>query len=659
MNANRLLLAVLALTAACSCRNNDTGQNKPDYVATPAQLDFSACPTKDEMGGNVTDVFPDERKVTIDNLGKAPGTFSATLSGTDAAQFKLDAMRTPENIAAGGKAELPVQFSPAKKGDSRATLTIDDGDMETMPITVNLIGTGKNLPAQPTIEAAVENSAIPNDFTQVCKAGEPLSKCQQGFPDTLLGESSTLRIKLRNTGCPALKVTGLVLEKGAGGADDPAFFLDQPGVLPSAMNPLVMSTADGTAEQTLVIRFAPQPESSGTEQRFGTLTITTNDPATPSLVLSLEGNGQQPSIYAVPTFCNFNNPMDPCRTTGAKVPNEAEFRITNGGGTAVTLTSALFKSSNSNAMGSNGRFTVMTPIDGAMLMPGASTNLVVKHNDQPLFVLDQIVVSAMPTSAGRITLSVAGGTEPCMTTTPDQTLDYNAPPDELTVKKVTVKAEAMRPGTMQPCGDLIIDGVDVTGTQFSVVDPKIAPGTRIAAGQQADINVQYKKPITGGMQVGELIIRSNDPTYGAPAHKKVLLQSDSPLNEIPVCVLKGCLPAMTDCSTMGASNSMTVSLANNFPGSGPKTITLWGGDSYDPPMAAGMGIAEYKFNAIPPSPNVPGWSITGNNAFSAMSSQTLTLDPAATGQYRVFLYVKDASGQQGGMACQLNINVFQ
>lgn len=659
MNANRLLLAVLAITAACSCRKDDTGQNKPDYVAMPTQLNFSACPTKDEMGGNVSDVFPDERKVTIDNLGKAPGSFTATLSGTDAAQFKLDAMRTPENISAGGKAELPVQFSPAKKGDSRATLTIDDGDMDTMPITVDLIGTGKNLPAQPTIEAAVENSAIPNDFTQVCKAGEPLFKCQQAFPDTLLGESSTLRIKLRNTGCPALKVTGILLEKGAGGADDPAFFLDQPGVLPSAQNPLVMSTADGTAEQTLVIRFAPQPESSGTEQRFGTLTITTNDPATPSLVLSLEGNGQQPSIYAVPTFCNFNNPMDPCRTTGAKVPGEAEFRITNGGGTAVTLTSALFKSSNSNAMGSNGRFTVMTPIDGTQLMPGASTNLIVKHNDQPLFVLDQLVVSAMPTSAGRITLSVAGGTEPCMTTTPDQTLNYNAPANELTVQKVTVKAEAMRPGTMQPCGDLIIDGVDVTGTQFSIVDPKIAPGTRIAAGQQADISVQYRKPITGGQQVGELIIRSNDPTYGAPAHKKVLLQSDSPLNEIPVCVLKGCLPAMTNCSTMGSSNSMLVSLANTFPGTGPKNITLWGGDSYDPPMAAGMGIAEFKFNAIPPSPNVPGWRITGNNAFSSMNSQTLTLDPAATGQYRVFLYVKDASGQQSGMACQLNINVVQ
>lgn len=658
VNLNRLAVPVLVLAAAACCRGSGPDNNKADYVAMPAALSFSACPTKDEMNRDVADVFPAEQKVTIDNLGKAPGTFSATLGGTDAARFKLDPARTPANIAASGRAELPVQFSPVKKGDARASLTIDDGDPDTAAVVVDLVGSGINLPSQPTIEAAVEDYSVPGSFMQVCKAGSALIDCQQAFPDTLIGDTSTLKIKLRNTGCPALKVTGISLEKGAGGANDPAFFLDQPGTLPSAMNPLVMSTADGTAEVTMVIRFAPQSDGTGDQQRFSNLTITTNDPTTPTLQLSLSGNGLTPAIYAVPSFCNYNEPNDRCRSSGAKVTNEAEFRVTNGGGTPVTITSAQFKSTMSSTSGTGGRFTVMTPIDGTMLMPGASANLVVRHSDQPLFVIDQLTVTAMPVTAGKLFLTVAGGTAPCLQTDPDLSLDFDMPTEELTTKKVTLKALATRPGTNAPCGDLIVDGVEIaTNPFFTVVDPKIATGTRIAAGQQADINIQYKKPVTGGRQATDLVIKTNDLDYGAPAFKKLLVQSSSPLNQIPVCVLKGCKPAMTDCSAMGAMTSMLVSLTNDF-GAGPKNITLWGGDSYDPPATSG-GIAEWKFNVIPPSPNVPDWAISGGNVFTTMNSQTLRLDPAATGEYRVFLYVKDPSGQQGGMACQLNVRVVQ
>ena len=659
MNLNRLAVAMLALVSAAGCRNDGPGTNKPDYVPMPAALAFSACPTKDEMNRDVADVFPDEQKVTIDNVGKAPGTFTATLSGADAARFKLDPMRTPAGIAAGAMAELPVQFSPDKKGDARATLTIDDGDATTDTVTVDLVGTGKNLPAQPTIEAALEDYATPGNFMQVCKLGSPLLNCQQAFPDTLLGDTTTLKIKLRNTGCPAIKVTGITLEKATGGADDPAFFLDSPSALPSAQNPIVMSTADGTAELELIVRFSPQSDGSGNEQRFANLTIATNDPQTPMLQLSLSGNGLQPAIYAVPSFCNFTDMNDRCGATPSKIANQAEFRVTNGGGSPVTITNAQFKSSMSSTTGTNGRFTVMTPIDGTVLMPGMSANLVVKHMDDSLFVIDQITVTASPASAGKLFLTVAGGTAPCLQTDPDLNLDYDDPAMELTTKKVTIKALAVRPGTNTPCGDLIVDDVEIAANPFfSVVEPKIAPGTKITKGQQADINIQYKKPVTGGRQAADLVIKTNDLDYGSPAFKKVLLQSKSPLNEIPLCVLKGCTPAMTDCSTMGSTQSMLVSLSQLGT---TKRITLWGGDSSDPGNEAmtNKGIAEWKFNAIPPSPNVPNWSITGGNNYTTMNTQYLNLDPAVTGEYRVFLYVKDASGQQSGMACQLNVRVVQ
>src|SRR5262249_32785555 len=154
-------------------------------------------------------------------------------------------------------------------------------------------------------------------------------------------------------------------------------------------------------------------------------------------------------------------------------------------------------------------------------------------------------------------------------------------------------------------------------------------------------------PVTGGRQAADLTIKTNDLDYGAPSFKKLLLQSSSPLNEIPVCVLKGCTPAMTNCSVMGSQMSMNGSLSGTF-GTGPKNITLFGGDSYDPGNESmpNKGIAEWKFLVSPPSPNVTDYVLTGGAVFTNMSSQTLTLAPGVTGTYRAFLYVKDGSGQQ-------------
>ncbi len=655
MNFHRFAFAALAIAATgCKCGPGTTN-SKPDYVAMPSALQFSACPTKDENNVAVADVFPDEKKVNVENRGKAPGGFVATFSGTDAARFKLDPKRTPTDISAGGEAELPVQFSPEKTGDARATLTIDDDDVDTAPITIDLVGTGKNLPAQPTLEVSVENYATPGMFDK-CAAGV---LCRQGFPDTLLKDSTTLKIKLKNLGCPALKITEMTLEWANAGGPQMAFFLDDPTTLPSMMNPLVLSTADGTEEKVLIVRFSPEAVPLMDTQRFGVLTIKSNDINAPIYTISLEGQGVIPALGPIPSFCNFNDPNDICRRTGMKVANEAAFTLVNDGSSPLKIDSAVFKSTGMNNTGSGGRFTVMTPIDGTMLMPGMSTVLTVKHDDQPLFVIDQITVSAsVPGMAagtlGKVFLTVAGGTEPCLATEPDDRLSFKDATTDVSTKTITVKALAMKPGTMTPCGDLIVDGVEIPANpRFSLVAPMLMPGLRIPKGQQADITVQFSKPITGGRQAGEIIIKTNDLAYGAPSYKKLLLESDNPLNEIPQCVLNVCDARMTDCS-MGATNSLMVRLSQ-LPT--PKNITLFGGNSYDPPATTG-GIAQYKFYFTAPNPN-GAFMLTGGQAYSTQNYQTLTLDPSLTGQYRAFLKVKDSSGQESGMACQVNINVYQ
>src|SRR5438874_7950570 len=119
VNPTRFVAALLAFSvfsvAGCKC-GPGTVTNKPDYVANPTALAFTACPTKDEQG-HVVDggVFPDEQKLTVQNQGKAMGTFDAVLSGPAAAQFKLDPMRTPMAVGANDSVVLPIQFSPVAK----------------------------------------------------------------------------------------------------------------------------------------------------------------------------------------------------------------------------------------------------------------------------------------------------------------------------------------------------------------------------------------------------------------------------------------------------------------------------------------------------------------------------------------------------------------
>jgi hypothetical protein len=642
-----LLLAALAVNG-CRCGPGVT-TSKPDFTALPTALNFNACPVLDENGMPVSGVFPDRQTVMVTNDGKVSGNLVLSLDNADAG-FSIDMTSLPTSVGPSETVGVNVLFSPPSKGDAKGKLTIDDGDPDTMPVTVDLIGTGINLPAQPTVEAKIQRYDV--DGGTLCNAGQPLSACEQVFPDTLIGDSVTQIITLRNTGCPAMKVTGIDLEMVAGGANDLAFFLDQPSQPPSAANPILMSQADGTNELQLVVRFSPHMDPSGDTQRFGAITVTTSDPNTPMLQLSLVGNGVAPAIYAAPTFCNFADMNDPCNATGPRVANQATFQITNGGTSPLTISSANFKSTGMSTTGSGGRFTVMTPIDGTTLQPAQSANLVVQHHDMPLFVIDTIVVQASPTSAGKITLTVEGGTEPCLATNPTDTLEFDDA-GTVSTQTVAIKALATDPVSGRQCGTLIVNSVDIaTNPFFSVVAPLIPAGTMIMPGSSQNVTVQYTKPVTGGRQAEDLIIKTNDPAFGDPAWKVVLLESSSPLNQIPVAVVKGCLNS--DCMTNCSSTTMTVHLSTDFPGA--KDVYICGGDSYDPGNPNPPGIATWQFVLG----THPGTATLDNNAMAiTMNHTTLHLDPTVVGTYKVLLGVTDDTMQKSGTPAQLQINAYQ
>ncbi len=643
---SRLSIAFLLVAAAgCRCGPGGTGSLKPDFDPTPKGLSFEACPTKDESGNPVKDVFPDEEKLTVNNLGKASGRLQLTFSGPGKDLFSIDPTRTPTELGPTSQAEVAVRFAPVARGDVTATLTVDDGDESTQPVNVALTGTGINLPAQPTIEVQVENKDALGQFT----ACDPQQVCLLNFPDTFYKESATLKVKVKNQGCPALKVTQMEIGPYAGQTgNNLAFFLDEPGVPPTAAVPMLLTTADGNSETTLVLRFTPEKDGVDT-QRYGLLTIKTNDPRTPEYQIVLFGNASEPAIYAQPTFCDFSNPADLCGNAN-KVPNRARFEIKNGGNVAITVNEVKLEKN-----GSGGRFSIVPTANplSKTIQPGAFEVLEVAHNDAPLYVTELLTVSAIAggQSAGKAILTLAGGVKPCLSTEPADQLDFENPTEELTKKTVTIK-------NGQGCGDLIVNRVFVDQNPFfSVVDPLVPAGHKVIAGGTVTATVQYKKPVSGGTQTGILRIDTNDPDYGPPPYKVVRLYSTSPLDQLPVAVLKGCLPTETSCSANGSQGSMSISLSQ-IAGT-PKQLVMFGKDSYDPGNTSATPISGYLFRLVTKPTNATSATLESDGQRTSKDSVMLTLDNNATGLYRVTLTVYDDKGQPSPAAAELRITVNQ
>ncbi len=666
-----ILAAVFATVAGCKCGPPIT-KNSPAYVALPKALNFEACPTKEADGGTVLDVFPDEQKVSIRNDGKAGGGLKLTFTGEGAAVFSAKAP-VPTAVNALETIDLPLLFSPVKKGVVKAQVVISDETDGTVDLAVDLVGTGSDFAVQPTLVTSVSDV----NTGKYCNCGEvgcALSVCEQDFPDTLFKESASTEIKLTNSGCPALKITGLeIIPYNGAGAGNLAFFIDAPAVLPTTSTPLVLTQSESRQTTKVKIRFAPEDDASGNLIRYATLRVKTNDPNAHDgdnnvggFDILLQGNALQPAIYTTPTRCDFNDTNDTCGNA-TRMIDKSHFEVKNGGNVAIKIDSTTFKSNGSQTSNQDNRFAITSSISGMTVAPGASVALDVTHNQMPLYVLDLLTISASvngqaPGSAGRAIISFAGGKKPCLSTVPaidlvsgQAKLDFAAPATTLSAKQLTIKN-----GPAATCGDLIINGVSIdTNPFFTLIDPMIPANTRIAPGSSLDATVQYKKPVSGGTQVGSLRIDSNDGAFATPPGYVVQLYSESPLDELPVAVLKGCLPADTTCAA-GKLSSMSVNLSTlpNGPTAGTKLLLMYGLDSYDPPGMT-KKVTNYQFRLVTHPTNATAASLENDGLKDPKSAVKLTLDGTATGLYRVTLGVFDDKNQASGTVALLSINVNQ
>ncbi len=656
----KLMMGALAFAIVGSnCTPPAPIATKPELEALPTAISFSACPTKDETGGAVTDVFPDIKKLTVNNKGRVGTDVTFAFTGAGASAFSIDGT-VPTTIDRLGSLELPLKFSPTARGDVRADFNIDDGVEDTPNPIVTLIGSGINLPSQPSIETAPQKTDKSGFMT--CTSETPLSDCTLEFPDTLMDQTNTLQLKIKNKGCPALKITALNIEGQTAGTTD-GFEITTPAAKPSTGSPLVLSTADGTDETIITVTFTATDDGTGapSQSRYASLIIESNDPnfgdgfQNPSR-LTLQANAVKPSIYVSPTSCNYTNAQDNCGNT-PRVDHKASFRVTNDGATPVLLSGVSFASSGTTTS-ANSRFTITQNVQGTTLQPTQSATLEVTETDAPLLVSDQIqiiadIVGQGAGSGGNITLSVISGIKPCLTSDPLDNIDFGDPADELTGRRLLIKNGA-------GCGQLVLSEVSIAPSPFyTLVDPPITPGTIVPPGGQAETNVQYKRPSTGGMQLGELRIKSNDTDFGAPQYKLIILQSNAAADTFPTAALTACKPSdLINDSECAAGQSVSASFNLSMVPAGE--ITLSAVNSTD--TAPGV-VSEYRFTVITTqvSPLPAGASVNdldGNGVRAAISKRKLTIPAGVTGNYRIGLTVWDNRGQQSANMSTITIIVY-
>jgi len=671
----RLAVAVFVLfVSGCRCGGGPV-ITVPDLRADPQAADFTACPTLDENKMPVKDVFPGTSTIKISNLGKADAKAKFTFSGPDAVAFSL---RVGDADAGGFRAiaspaeldvfqlsdiEVQVAFAPTKKGAHTATLTIDDGIAETTtdPV-ISLIGSGLDLPSQPTIETGVEQED--GGFT-VCGEGAIFTDCELGFPLVQFDTAVQKKIRITNKGCPALKVSSIKVASDTGGTESVDFRLVSPPA-PSAAAPISLNIADGTQTIEGIIEFKPTDTGAGNELKNGFVIVNTNDPVNMSPisapgVLSLRGEGLRPALAASPTSCDFSRPSDLCGNN-PKITDRAKFVIRNDGNATVRLDEVKFKSSGNATSGRNGRFTLVSNPTGMTIPAGGSLNLEVTHSDAPLYVIDELTVkskfAAGGIPSGDVSFALFGGRQPCLDT--EDEVNFNNAMTPVSARPFVIRNQRRLPdgGTdTTQCGALVLSSVTIVQNPFFKLPMTLAPGTTIPPGGEETVDIQYTRPASGGMQVGKLQVVSNDPFFGPPAGtKEINVISASPFDPPPECVLKGCIPAQLindpNC-TLGAQNTLQVNLS--MISQSPKTMTVSGGESTDFDGATMGRPTEYRFQLLSPIPAGATAASLAPNIRGTVTKAVLQLP--ATGLYRINMTCFDARGQAGQPA-SLNVNVL-
>lgn len=386
------------------------------------------------------------QNLSVTNNGNvAVNITQATISNP---QFSLSGMTLPMGLATGQAGVFSVSVDPTAAGTVTGTLTLQ-GDGGSSPAVVNLSATAAA--SQPQLS---------------------LSSNTVSFGAVSVGSTGTSNLVISNTGTADLTISVLTLS----GADFGISGITTPKTISAGQNAPVSLTF--------------KPAIAGVVS--GSMTITSNDPTTPTAVVSLSGTGSSTALGQLspnPASVNFGN-----------------VSIGSSASQQITLT---------NTGNASAQISSITVSGTGYSLSGASTPATVAAS-QTLSFTAKFAPSVVGNAAGTVTVTSNASGSPLTITLSGAGVQsgLGISPASFNFGSVVDGQTKTQAFTLTNTGtaSLTITQVTASGTGYSV-SGLTTPAT-VAVGQSTTVTAQFS-PTTAGTLAGTLSISSNAP--GSPA----------------------------------------------------------------------------------------------------------------------------------------------
>ena len=232
---------------------------------TPSVTDYT------DFGNVTVSVGTNDHYFVIKNIGDVPLTLSnVILSGTNAADFRIDSQPSFSTVVPGGQANFEVRFSPSALGIRSAIVSIANNDSDENPYTFAIQGTG--------IVAAPEIRVEGNSLLEIVNGDiTPSTTDHTDFGSTPVSGGTVDRtFYISNVGYAALTLSGIP-RVGLSGTNAADFSIT---VQPDS------PVASG-GRTNFKVRFAP----SALGIRSATVSIANNDSDENPYTFAIQGTG--------------------------------------------------------------------------------------------------------------------------------------------------------------------------------------------------------------------------------------------------------------------------------------------------------------------------------------------------------------------------------
>lgn len=415
-------------------------------------------PTSLAFGNQPVGVASAAKTVTLTNSGGADlNIASITLTGTNAGDYAISSNTCGATLTPLTNCTVSVTFAPTVAAARAASLTITSNDPLNATLDVPLSGTGTSAPI----------------------AG--VSPALLTFAAQLVTTTSAAQVvTLSNTGNIGLNITSIALT-GANVADY------------AQTNNCISPLAAG-ASCSINVTFTPAAIGA----RMALIAIKTDDPANPTLNVTLSGTGIASTAAVIPASVTFGPQMvkTTSAATGVTLSNQGTAPLVLNGISFSGINAADFAQTNTcvSPLTVGGSCTIsLTFTPNAVGTRSASLSIASSDPIRPVLNVPVIGTGAGPV-ASITPASLAFGTYLVNTASP--------------VQSITVTNTSTTTA-------LAINSIAVTGTDAVDFSQTTTCGASLATGASCTVDVTFA-PKTQGAKTAAVTISTNDPANGVP-----------------------------------------------------------------------------------------------------------------------------------------------